>query len=106
MVRQFQQLFYGKRYEITCLGRRIGCPDECKGPSENCPPYVPDFIKWAESYGVHGIRVTKEEEILPALKKAKETKDAPTLIEFLIATEELVLPMVKGGNPMSEMIIK
>lgn len=51
MVRQMQQLFYGKRYEITCLRRQIGCPDGCKGPNEACPPYVPDFVKWAESYG-------------------------------------------------------
>ena len=38
MVRQMQQLFYGKRYSATCLRRRKGCPDECKGPNEACPP--------------------------------------------------------------------
>ena len=41
-----------------------------------------------------------------ALRQAKAWTDAPTLIEFMIATEELVLPMVKSGNPMSEMILK
>ena len=106
MVRQMQQLFYGKRYEITCLRRQIGCPDGCKGPNEACPPYVPDFVKWAESYGAHGQRVTSLEEAKAALAEAKERTDAPTVIEFMIATEEIVLPMVKSGNPMSEMILK
>lgn len=106
MVRQMQQLFYGKRYEITCLRRQTGCPDGCKGPNEACPPYVPDFVKWAESYGAHGQRVTSLEEAKAALAEAKERTDAPTVIEFMIATEEIVLPMVKSGNPMSEMILK
>ena len=106
MVRQMQQLFYGKRYSATCLRRRKDCPEHCKGPNESCPPYVPDFMKWAESYGAHGIRVTKEEDIIPALEAAKENTDAPTVIEFMIATEEIVLPMVPGGNPMNNMILK
>ena len=106
MVRQMQQLFYGKRYAATCLRKRIGCPDFCKGPSEICPPYEPDFMKWADSYGVHGIRVTKEEEIIPALETAKANKDKSTVIEFMIATEDLVLPMVPGGKAMNEMILK
>lgn len=106
MVRQIQQLFYGKRYEATCLRRRKDCPTECKGPSELCPPYVPDFMTFADTYHVHGIRVTKEEEILPALKEAMANKDTTTVIEFIISSDEIVLPMVKSGNPMSEMILK
>ena len=106
MVRQWQKLFYGKRYSATCLRRRKGCPEHCKGPNEKCPPYVPDFMKWAESYGAHGIRVTKEEDIIPALEAAKQNTDAPTVIEFMVATEEIVLPMVPGGNPMNNMILK
>ncbi len=105
MVRQMQQLFYGKRYKATCLRRRKNCPNDCKGPNPACPPYEPDFMKLAESYGACGIRVTKEEEIAPAFEKAKEQK-VPVLIEFMIAAEEIVLPMVKGGNPMTEMILK
>ncbi len=105
MVRQFQQLFYGKRYAATCLRKRKGCPENCKGPNEACPPYEPDFIKFAESYGAHGIRVTQETQIRDALEEARSHTDAPTLIEFMIATDEIVLPMVKGGNPMSEMIL-
>ena len=106
MVRQMQQLFYGKRYSATCLRRRKGCPAECKGPNEACPPYTPDFIKLVESYGGHGIRVEKEEDIDAAFAEAKKYKDVPVIIEFMIATDEIVLPMVKSGNPMSEMILK
>lgn len=106
MVRQMQQLFYGKRYAATCLRRQKGCSQVCKGPNEACPPYVPDFVKFAECYGAHGIRVTEESQIQDAFDQAKRNEDAPTLIEFLISTDELVLPMVKGGNPMSEMILK
>ena len=106
MVRQMQQLFYGKRYSATCLRRRKGCPDECKGPNEACPPYTPDFLKLVESYGGHGIRVEKEEDIDAAFAEAKKYKDVPVIIEFMIATDEIVLPMVKSGNPMSEMILK
>ncbi len=106
MVRQMQQLFYGKRYSATCLRKRKSCPTDCKGPNKNCPPYTPDFVKLVESYGGVGIRVEKEEDIDAAFAKAKKNKDVPTLIEFMIATDEIVLPMVKGGNPMSEMILK
>ena len=106
MVRQMQQLFYGKRYVTTCLCRRKSCPADCKGPNPGCPPYEPDFVKLAESYGAVGIRVTAPEEIAPALEQAKANKNVPTIIEFMIATDEIVLPMVKSGNPMSEMILK
>ncbi|SFA78986.1 acetolactate synthase, large subunit [Acetitomaculum ruminis DSM 5522] len=105
MVRQFQQLFYGKRYEITCLRRRKSCPDKCKGPNKECAQYSPDFVKLAESYGAHGLRVTDASEIEGAFNEARSYKDAPTIIEFIIDTDELVMPMVKGGNPISEMIL-
>ena len=106
MVRQMQQLFYGKRYSATCLRRRKSCPAECKGPNSSCPPYTPDFVKLVESYGGYGIRVEKEEDIDAAFAKAKEHRDVPVIVEFMIATDEIVLPMVKSGNPMSEMILK
>lgn len=105
MVRQMQQLFYGKRYSATCLRKRITCPEGCKGPGEQCPPYEPDFVKWAESYGIRGIRVSTAEEMTQAFEEVKKNQTS-TVIEFMIATEEIVLPMVKGGNPMSKMILK
>ena len=70
MVRQMQQLFYGKRYSAVCLRKRRSCPANCKGPNEACPPYTPDFVALAESYGAHGIRVEREEDIQAALDKA------------------------------------
>lgn len=106
MVRQMQQLFYGKRYSATCLRRRTTCPAECKGPNDNCPKYTPDFVKLVESYGGFGIRVENEEDIDAAFEEAKKHKGVPRIIEFMIATDEIVLPMVKSGNPMSEMILK
>ena len=106
MVRQMQQLFYGKRYSATCLRRRVTCPAECKGPNPSCPPYTPDFVKLVESYGGIGIRVEKEEDIDGAFAEARKHKGIPVIIEFMIATDEIVLPMVKSGNPMSEMILK
>lgn len=106
MVRQMQQLFYGKRYEATCLRRRVTCPDGCKGKSEECPPYLPDFMQFAKAYGAHGIRVEREEEIAAAFREARTYTDAPTIIEFMISSDEIVLPMVQGGNPMSQMILK
>ncbi|MCR5676576.1 MAG: biosynthetic-type acetolactate synthase large subunit [Agathobacter sp.] len=106
MVRQMQQLFYGKRYSATCLRRRLSCPPDCKGPNDKCPKYVPDFVKLVESYGGFGIRVETAEELEAAFAEAKKHKGVPRLIECMISTDELVLPMVKGGNPMSEMILK
>lgn len=105
MVRQMQQMFYGKRYSATCLKRRVTCPQNCKGPNPSCPPYEPDFVKWAESYGVTGLRVEKEEDIPKALEEAKKNKKS-TVIEFRIATDDIVLPIVKSGNAMSQMILK
>ena len=106
MVRQMQELFYGKRYSATCLRKRPSCPSNCKGPNDACPKYVPDFIKLADSYGAHGIRVEKEEEIDAAFEEARKHPNVPVIIEFMISTDEIVLPMVKSGNPMSEMILK
>jgi len=93
MVRQMQQLFYGKRYEITDLKAEDGS-------------YYPDFMKWAEAYDVMGIRVEKEEDIVPALKKARANTAGPTVLEFTVSPDDLVLPMVKGGTPLSDMILK
>lgn len=63
MVRQWQQLFYDKRYSSTCTRRRKTCSANCKGPSKDCPEYTPNFVKLAESYGAYGMRVEKEEDM-------------------------------------------
>jgi acetolactate synthase-1/2/3 large subunit len=105
MVRQWQQLFYDKRYSSTCTRRRKSCDSKCKGPGPQCPPYAPDFVKLAEGYGAKGMRIEKEEDISKAFAFARENKQGPTVLEFIIQTDELVLPMVQGGQPLSNMIL-
>ena len=93
MVRQMQQLFYGKRYEITDLTSEDG-------------NYYPDFIKWADSYSCKAIRVLNSEDIMSALEAARSNTDGPTIIDFAVSPDDLVLPMVKSGTPLSEMILR
>lgn len=103
-VRQWQEMFYGGRYSCTCLKKRKGCAAWCSNPNAQCPPYIPDFVKLAESYGIEGIRVSKRGEVAAAFERAKANKKAPTLIEFIIDREADILPMVPGGNALSEMV--
>lgn len=83
MVRQWQTLFYGKRYSQTVLNDKV------------------DFCKVAEGLGCAAIRVTKKEEIAPALEKAIAMK-APVLIECVIPEDDKVFPMVPAGAPITE----
>ena len=83
MVRQWQTLFYGKRYSQTVLNDKV------------------DFCKVAEALGCAAIRVTKKEEIQPALEKAIAMK-APVLIECMIPEDDKVFPMVPAGAPIAE----
>ena len=103
MVRQWQKLFYGKRYSMTDL--RSGAATR-RGEE---PPvkYTPDFVKLAESYGAKGIRVTRPEEMKPAFEEAKRNRalKVPTLIEFILDPEDQVYPMVQPGGTLEEMIL-
>ena len=83
MVRQWQTLFYGKRYSQTVLHDKV------------------DFCKVAEGLGCAAIRVTEKEEMAPALEKAISLK-APVLIECMIPEDDKVFPMVPAGAPISE----
>jgi len=103
MVRQWQQLFYKGRYASTCLARNVKCPTVCNTRGGKCPEYVPDFVKVAEAYGAMGLRVRKETEVVPVLKKAFQTR-MPVVVEFVVAHEENVFPMVPAGASMKEMI--
>ncbi len=105
-VRQWQELFYGKKYSSTCLRRRESCPLICNEPCDNCPPFVPDFVKLAESYGAQGSRVEREEDIVPAFEAAISEKKVPTLIEFIIDREENVMPMVPPGKTIDSVILE
>ena len=86
MVRQWQELFYNKRYSYTCLGT-------------TCP----DFVKVAEAYGAVGIRVTKKSEVRPAIDRALAI-DNCVFIDFHIEQEENVFPMVPAGQAINKMI--
>lgn len=104
-VRQWQEMFFNKRYSSTCLRWRKSCSVTCNTPSAHCPEYTPDFIRLAESYGAKAIRVQRYEDIEPALREAKATPTVPTVIEFIIEPEENVLPIVPPGNPLSDMMM-
>ena len=85
MVRQWQELFFNKRYSGTCI--------ECQ----------PDFVKLAEAYGACGIRVDKQEDVESAIIKAIET-DGPVIMDFRIDREENVWPMVAPGAPLYDIM--
>ena len=83
MVRQWQTLFYGQRYSQTVLSDKV------------------DFCKVAEGLGCEAIRVTKKEEVAPAIEKAIAQK-GPVLIECVIPEDDKVFPMVPAGEAISE----
>jgi len=85
MVRQWQELFYKKRYSGTVLEGN------------------PDFVKLAEAYGAAGIRVKKKDDVIPALRKAMKI-DGPVLLDFIVEKEENVWPMVPAGKSIRRMI--
>ena len=103
MVRQWQKLFYGKRYSMTNL--KAGALSRRTNGEEFPSEYVPDFVKLAESYGAKGIRVMSKDEIAPAFEEAKKNTKAPTIIEFIIDPEEMVYPMIKPGGTLEDMIM-
>ena len=102
MVRQWQKLFYGKRYSMTNL--RSGALSR-RTNGEEYPEYTPDFVKLAESYGAKGIRVFNKTEVAAAFEEAKKNTKVPTLIEFVIDPEEMVYPMIKPGGTLEDLIM-
>lgn len=105
-VRQWQEMFYDKRYSSTCMRYRKSCEIGCNTPNKCCPEYTPDFVRLAESYGAKGIRVTKAQDIETALITAKANKKTPTIIEFIIDREINVMPIVPPGNSLEDMILE
>ena len=83
MVRQWQTLFYGKRYSQTVLNDKV------------------DYIKLSEALGVKAIRVTKKEEVEGAIKEALSTK-GPVVIEVVIESDDKVFPMVAPGKNLED----
>ncbi|KPL09394.1 acetolactate synthase catalytic subunit [candidate division BRC1 bacterium SM23_51] len=104
MVRQWQEMFYDHNYSAVDLGRQTdetGTPVD--GLPDGVPSYVPDFVRLAESYGALGRRVTKKEEVVPALEWAVQVR-RPVFLEFLVTREENVFPMIPAGASVRDII--
>ncbi len=86
MVRQWQTLFYGKRYSSTTLDR------------------PPDFVKLADAFGIRGFRATNESEFREAFNAAVSVRK-PALIDCYMDIDEKVLPMVPAGKPIDELLL-
>jgi len=84
MVRQWQEMFYGKRYSQTHMKQEL------------------DFVKLAEAFGAVGLRATKPEEVEAVLRKGLETPGA-VMMDFHVEPEEQVFPMVSPGAALTDM---
>ena len=104
-VRQWQEIFFHKRYSSTCLQFRKSCNRLCHDETPNCPKGLPDYQILAQCYEAMGILVTKKEEIKGAFQTAENNKKGPTIIEFLIQKEDNVLPIVAPGIPLDQMLL-
>ena len=86
MVRQWQELFFNKRYSETSL------------------EVQPDFVRLAEAYGAVGLRAEHPRDVVPCVKKALSTQ-GPVVMDFIVDPEENVYPMVPPGHSIDEMIL-
>jgi acetolactate synthase-1/2/3 large subunit len=87
MVRQWQELFFGKKYSHSVLRDTN-----------------PDFVKLAESYGAAGLRVVNPNELESVLKRVMKITNTPVVVDIVIAGEENCYPMVPVGAALNEMI--
>ena len=88
MVRQWQTLFFNENYSNTKLRER--------------DVYTPDFVRLAEALGSEAIRVTCEEEVVPAIERARAINDRPVVIDFIVGEDAQVWPMIGGGASNEE----
>jgi len=86
MVRQWQELFYGRNYCSTCLEQS------------------PDFVKLAQAFGAEGYRIQTKEEVRPVLQKALNSPNT-VVVDVLVEQEENVYPMVPAGAALNEMLL-
>jgi len=86
MVRQWQELFYDKRYACTDMS------------------HAPDFVKLAEAYGADGFRATRPDEVESVLEAGLKSKRT-AIMDFWVDREECVYPMVPAGAPITEMLL-
>ena len=88
MVRQWQTLFFNENYSNTKLRER--------------DVYTPDFVRLAEALGCEAFRVTCEEEVVPAIERARAINDRPVVIDFIVGEDAQVWPMIGGGASNEE----
>ncbi|MBF1761960.1 MAG: biosynthetic-type acetolactate synthase large subunit [Veillonella sp.] len=106
-VRQWQQLFYDKRYACTRLLDKEAPHIVTQAYIDSGDfHYVPDFVKLAESYGAKAMRVTDPKDIAKAFTLADGNQEGPTILEFIIETELNVLPMVPAGKSLKDMLLE
>jgi acetolactate synthase-1/2/3 large subunit len=86
MVRQWQELFYDRRYAATDL------------------EHGPDFAKLAEAYGALGLKATRPQDVVPILEQGLKSP-GPAMMDFWVAREECVYPMVPAGASTTEMLL-
>jgi acetolactate synthase I/II/III large subunit len=85
MVRQWQELFWRRRYSQVAL-------------------YNPDFTKLAEAYGCHAMKVTQTSDVEEVIREAMSYNNGPVFVEFSVAKEDNVYPMIPAGQTVNEMI--
>ncbi len=85
MVRQWQELFWRRRYSHVEL-------------------YNPDFVKLAEAYGARASKVTEPGQVEGAIRSAMEYNEGPVFVEFAVAKEDNVYPMIPAGQTVNEML--
>lgn len=88
MVRQWQTLFYDGNYSNTKLREKDN--------------YMPDFVGLAEALGCAAFRVTRAEDIVPTIRKARAINDRPVVIDFIVGEDAQVWPMVAAGHSNSD----
>ena len=85
MVRQWQELFWRKRYSQVAMSS-------------------PDFVKLADAYGCPGFRASTTDEVEDVIRKALAVKDGPVIAEFKVVKEDNVYPMIPAGQTWNEII--
>jgi len=102
MVRQWQQMFYGKRYSAVVLGQAKRPANERIAAQK--PAYRPDFIKLADAHGMNAVRIDRPADVAPTLARVFADPH-PWLVECLVEPEANVLPMVPPGSSVDAMIV-
>jgi acetolactate synthase-1/2/3 large subunit len=106
MVRQWQELFYEKRFSSSNMTDKGGLSQTAGQMDPSKAVYIPDFVKLAEAHGARGIRVTAKGQVTGALEEAlKEVKKRTVVLDVYIDPEEKVFPMVPAGKGLDEIIV-